>query len=786
MAYSQSGYSNFQSRIEGYGNTAYDGQDDSFQGRASAAGSRLASEVGATVSAIQDGSMYSSIREQAGEAASILSQAASGVAEWFRPSTSSNGYSTPGNAYVDNNVPSYTTPAAPPTYSGFGNNASGPGYNAQPPRRPWGNAAPTTAPTRYSSPPPPAPPVQPVPEASSTARGVSGALPKGKYEAQLVKQVTAPGGTRVKPSDAVLREFYRKVRNLDLEVVGNELAKALDEPSASRGSIDCDGGGGSQVLYVVDGLWAQGLEEPVTAVKEQCANTGLAELAADTHTRVKAVPILKEWGMDVDDLASAPVGSRTEVEAAAAGDLLDLAEPTKTGVESIRSAAADIRACSSAAAVKAPSYRWTFLSAALTSTAPSARQTPAAPNLGKASAFSFVNRAPSSQARIESAVELVPHRLRCRGITFYTLVPSIAQHLPFSQGESTQGGGRGDAGIPSIDLSLRVVSTLQRAVPELGKMAAGMFKAPGSPSPEDLTKASYDQQLAVKETEKAGQIGPGSRKLEDAVGCGVKYPCKGEAYKVKEFPQQQAPPMLLNLLRLKGDFVSVRCRIPSVMVAVAQETPNYQRYSVMRVGALRALCKEKGLPSDGRKEDLVNRLCNNCSSSSYSGLINASTSSIIGGPSAGPTTSKPPTDISTSDGVLSEGGIATPHESTGEGDGSSSRLTTTELHELASIADEIRHIRKQTEFSLLRVAGLITDYPPSCLATDSRYGGVPEVYTLWVPSLSSHFKSDRGAAPSSATRPILAIRTATGPGNSLTHLRPVMVSTLTASRWKEP
>ncbi|KAF4651898.1 hypothetical protein FOZ61_010069 [Perkinsus olseni] len=163
------------------------------------------------------------------------------------------------------------------------------------------------------------------------------------------------------------------------------------------------------------------------------------------------------------------------------------------------------------------------------------------------------------------------------------------------------------------------------------------------------------------------------------------------------------------------------------MVAASHETEAYNRYSVMRVGALRALCKEKGLPSDGRKEDLVNRLCNNCSSS-YSGLINASTPSIIGGPAAGPAaTSKPSTDVTTADGVLSEEGITTPHGSSGEGDGSgSSRLTATELHELASIADEIRHIRKQTEFSLLRVAGLITDYPPSCLASDRRYGGVPK------------------------------------------------------------
>ncbi|KAF4719476.1 hypothetical protein FOZ62_011761 [Perkinsus olseni] len=536
MAYSQSGYSNFQSRIEGYGNTAYDGQDDSFQGRASAAGSRLASEVGATVSAIQDGSMYSSIREQAGEAASILSQAASGVAEWFRPSTSSNGYSTPGNAYVDNNVPSYTTPAAPPTYTGYGNNASGPGYNAQPPRRPWGNAAPTTAPTRFNSPPPPVPPVQPVPEASSTARGVSGALPKGKYEAQLVKQVTAPGGTRVKPSDAVLREFYRKVRNLDLEVVGNELAKALDEPSASWQHR-------LRVLYVVDGLWAQGLEEPVTAVKEQCANTGLAELAADTHTRVKAVPILKEWGMDVDDLASAPTESRTEVEAAATRDLLDLAEPTKTGHSGLQ-------------------QRGSGQSAILPVDFLSAASCPAPSNM------------PWNHLLHDGPFNSTAFAFLPGGINVDTVKDSHGNDVsPYSPEGSAQ----------------------------LGKMAAGMFKAPGSPSPEDLTKASYNQQLAVKETEKAGQIGPGceedysapcprgwallsndsvrpvcippsdyhghcnkpqpwptyseNRKLEDAVGCEVKYPCKGEAYKVKEFPQQETPPMLLNLLQLEGDFM---------------------------------------------------------------------------------------------------------------------------------------------------------------------------------------------------------------------------------------
>lgn len=122
----------------------------------------------------------------------VISQAAWGVAEWFRPSTTSNGYSTPGNAYVNNNVPSYSTPTAPPqsAYPGYGNSS---GYSAQPSRKPWGNnATPSVTPARSSGPPVP---VQPVAEASSTARGVSGALPKGKYEAQLVKQVVGRGFT---------------------------------------------------------------------------------------------------------------------------------------------------------------------------------------------------------------------------------------------------------------------------------------------------------------------------------------------------------------------------------------------------------------------------------------------------------------------------------------------------------------------------------------------------------------------------------------------------------------
>lgn len=123
------------------------------------------------------------------------------------------------------------------------------------------------------------------------------------------------------------------------------------------------------------------------------------------------------------------------------------------------------------------------------------------------------------------------------------------------------------------------------------------------------------------------------------------------------------------------------------MVTAAHETDAYHRYSVMRVGALRALCKEKGLPSDGeggapigpgsylspgnlwihtvsvsgRKEDLVNRLCNNCSTA-YSGLINARVaSSSTTGSSPGSTTSKSPTDVTITEGVPSEEGITTPH-----------------------------------------------------------------------------------------------------------------------------
>ncbi|EER00901.1 hypothetical protein Pmar_PMAR002971 [Perkinsus marinus ATCC 50983] len=42
-------------------------------------------------------------------------------------------------------------------------------------------------------------------------------------------------------------------------------------------------------------------------------------------------------------------------------------------------------------------------------------------------------------------------------------------------------------------------------------MAAEMFKQPGSPSAADLTKASYDEQLAAKDIERVGQVGPGCK-----------------------------------------------------------------------------------------------------------------------------------------------------------------------------------------------------------------------------------------------------------------------------------
>ncbi|KAF4660768.1 hypothetical protein FOL47_007036 [Perkinsus chesapeaki] len=315
MSYSQSGYSDFHSRIQGYGNTSYEGQDQTVQDRASAAGSRLAADVGATVSAFRDGSMYDSIKEQAGEAASIISQAASGVAEWFRPSTAPNGYSTPGNAYVNNNAPP-VIPQQQQTYPGFGSEGPMPYGGVQPKRRPWGN---TGAPAPTYSVPPAAPPV---PAASATARGVSGALPKGQYEAQLVKQMTAPGGTRVKPSESAMRDFYRKVKNLDLDVVGKELAKALDEPDSTWQHR-------LRVLYVVDGLWAQGLEEPVAVVKEECGSTGLVELVADSHTRSKALPILAEWGVEVGSLTPSQPSKSEKAPAVPDSDLLDLDDRTE-------------------------------------------------------------------------------------------------------------------------------------------------------------------------------------------------------------------------------------------------------------------------------------------------------------------------------------------------------------------------------------------------------------------------------------------------------------------------
>ncbi|KAF4695675.1 hypothetical protein FOZ60_003688 [Perkinsus olseni] len=91
----------------------------------------------------------------------------------------------------------------------------------------------------------------------------------------------------------------------------------------------------------------------------------------------------------------------------------------------------------------------------------------------------------------------------------------------------------------------------------------------------------------------------------------------------------------------------------------------HQQFGAMRVGQLRTLCRQKGIASDGGKRDLVQRLCE--------------LADQAGAPTDTSDCQSVPGD------VILEPGLS--HE---------------ELHELATIADEIRHIRKQTEYNLLR------------------------------------------------------------------------------------
>ncbi|KAF4658388.1 hypothetical protein FOZ61_005671 [Perkinsus olseni] len=85
----------------------------------------------------------------------------------------------------------------------------------------------------------------------------------------------------------------------------------------------------------------------------------------------------------------------------------------------------------------------------------------------------------------------------------------------------------------------------------------------------------------------------------------------------------------------------------------------HQQFGAMRVGQLRTLCRQKGIASDGGKRDLVQRLCE--------------LADQAGAPTDTSDCQSVPGD------VILEPGLS--HE---------------ELHELATIADEIRHIRKQT------------------------------------------------------------------------------------------
>ncbi|KAF4656537.1 hypothetical protein FOL46_007781 [Perkinsus olseni] len=95
----------------------------------------------------------------------------------------------------------------------------------------------------------------------------------------------------------------------------------------------------------------------------------------------------------------------------------------------------------------------------------------------------------------------------------------------------------------------------------------------------------------------------------------------------------------------------------------------HQQFGAMRVGQLRTLCRQKGIASDGGKRDLVQRLCE--------------LADQAGAPTDTSDCQSVPGD------VILEPGLS--HE---------------ELHELATIADEIRHIRKQTQ--------QLCDDPPMC------------------------------------------------------------------------
>lgn len=110
-----------------------------------------------------------------------------------------------------------------------------------------------------------------------------------EYERSVIESICVPVGARLAPPDSVLEEFSRKIEHFD--GVGAILAELLRKAPSLQHKL--------RIVYVMDGVWKNGLDVPVSQAIE-LAKDILVQLSHTPQAQGKVVQILRNWGLAIE------------------------------------------------------------------------------------------------------------------------------------------------------------------------------------------------------------------------------------------------------------------------------------------------------------------------------------------------------------------------------------------------------------------------------------------------------------------------------------------------------
>lgn len=165
-----------------------------------------------------------------------------------------------------------------------------------------------------------APPVLRVSSSSSSVP----ARRDSAYERGVIESMCIPVGARLQPPDAVMDEFSRKVEHFDGAAVGAIFAELLSKAPSIQHKM--------RVVYVMDGLWKNGVDIPVFQAVDISKDI-LQNLSQAPQSRGKINAILQAWGLAVQD-HSVSSNSPTSAVNQPQTDLMSLDYPPATNTAS--------------------------------------------------------------------------------------------------------------------------------------------------------------------------------------------------------------------------------------------------------------------------------------------------------------------------------------------------------------------------------------------------------------------------------------------------------------------